>query len=81
MTITKIVRLSQKGQLVIPQEMRQALGLEAGDELLITFEEGRMILTRPEQYARTTRGLLKGTWGRTKQEVARYLDQERQSWE
>jgi AbrB family looped-hinge helix DNA binding protein len=81
MTITKTVRLSQKGQLVIPQEMRQALGLEAGDELLITFEEGRMILTRPEQYARTTRGLLKGTWGRTKQEVARYLDKERQSWE
>lgn len=80
MTIAKMVRLSQKGQLVIPQEMRRALGLEAGDELLITLEEGRLILTRPQQYARTTRGLLKGTWGRTKQEVARYLDKERRSW-
>lgn len=81
MTMVKTVRLSQKGQLVIPQEMRQALDLKAGDELLITFEGGRIILTRPEQYARTTRGLLKGTWGRTQQEIARYLDKERQSWE
>ncbi len=81
MTIVKSVRLSKKGQLVIPKEIRQALGVEEGDELLMTLEEGRVILTRPEQYARATRGILKGTWGKTHQAVARYLNKERQSWE
>lgn len=81
MTIIKSVRLSKKGQLVIPKEIREALGIEEGDELLMTLEEGRVILRRPEQYARTTRGLLKGTWGRTRRDITQYLDRERRSWE
>ena len=81
MTISKSVRLSKKGQFVIPKEMREALGVKEGDELLVTLEEERVVLTRPQQYARATRGLLKGTWGRTKQEVERYIERERRSWE
>ena len=30
------VKLSSKGQLVIPKEIRQSLGLKAGDELRVT---------------------------------------------
>lgn len=81
MTMTKSVRLSKKGQLVIPKAMREALGIQEGDELLVTLEGERMVLTRPQQFARATRGLLKGTWGQSREEVQRYLDRERQSWE
>jgi len=81
MTLTKSVRLSRKGQLVIPKEMREALGIREGREVLVTLEAGRVVLTQPHEYARATRGLLKGTWGKGKRVVERYLEKERRSWE
>ena len=81
MTITKSVRLSAKGQLVVPKEMREALGFQEGDALLATLDGERLLITRPEHFARSTRGILKGTWGRTRKELDRYLDRERRSWE
>ena len=39
----KQVVLNTKGQIVIPAEMRQSLGLEAGDALLIRLD-GRILL-------------------------------------
>lgn len=81
MILNKMVRLSKKGQFVIPKTIREALGVKEGDKLIITFDQGQAIITRPEHYARSTRGLLKGTWGRTKREVVEYMDKERRSWE
>ncbi|MBI2204479.1 MAG: AbrB/MazE/SpoVT family DNA-binding domain-containing protein [Candidatus Rokubacteria bacterium] len=80
MTVTKSVRLSRKGQLVIPKEMRDALGMKEGDDVLIILEDGRMLVTTPREYARATRGLMKGTWGKTRREVDAYLERERESW-
>lgn len=80
MTISKLVKLSQKGQFVLPKEMRVALGVKEGDALLVTLEEGRIVLTRPEHYARATRGLLEGTWGKTREEIDQYIGSERRSW-
>lgn len=81
MIMSRSVKLSQKGQFVIPKEMREALGVKAGDELLVTFDEGKVVLTHPQHYARATRGMLKGTWGRSRGEVERYIKRERRSWE
>jgi len=78
--MTVSVRLSRKGQFVIPKDVREALGVREGDELLVTLEDNRVVLTRPRAYARATRGLLKGTWGRNKAAVRRYLDKERRAW-
>jgi AbrB family looped-hinge helix DNA binding protein len=80
MTATKSVRISRKGQLVIPKDMRDALGIKEGDEVLIVLEDGRMLVTTPREYARATRGSLKGTWGRTRKDIDEYLDRERRSW-
>jgi AbrB family looped-hinge helix DNA binding protein len=80
MNITKAVRISKKGQFVIPKEMREALGVKEGEELLVSFESGKVILTRPQEYAKTTRGLMKGTWGKDRKAVERYLEKERRSW-
>jgi AbrB family looped-hinge helix DNA binding protein len=81
MTMPKSVRISRKGQFVIPKEMREAMGVKEGEEILVTLEEGKVILTRPQEYARKTRGLLKGTWGKSAKEVDRYLRKERRAWE
>lgn len=81
MTISKSVRLSKKGQFVLPLEMREALGLKEGDTLLLTLRGRLVTITRPEDFARATRGLCSGTWGRNQREVEQYLKQERESWE
>ncbi len=80
MTNMVSVRLSKKGQFVIPKEMRDALGVREGDEILVSLEGRAVVLTRPQEYARTTRGLLRGTWGGNRKAADRYLQKERRSW-
>jgi len=80
MMTSRIVRLSKKGQMVLPLEIRKALEVEPGDNLLIIFGEGEAVLLPSAQYSRYTRGLLRGTWGRTKEEIDAYLKGERDAW-
>jgi hypothetical protein len=49
--------------------------------LLITAENGQIIITTPEQYGKLTCGILKGVWGRTVEEIDAYIREERNSWE
>lgn len=42
------VVLGQQGRLVIPAEVRAALGLSPGDRLHLEVREGRLVLERPE---------------------------------
>ena len=44
MVTSRRVRLSSKGQLVIPQEMRESLGVEAGDELVLHLLDEHLLL-------------------------------------
>jgi len=61
-----VVTLSSKGQIVLPREIRQALGLRKGDRLQLTREGDRIVLTpymetpSPEAWRRW-RGRLTGT--------------------
>ena len=41
------VRLSSKGQLVIPKEIRDRLGIDAGDELVLYLVGDRLIVAEP----------------------------------
>ncbi len=66
--------------MVLPKEIREALGLKEGDPLIVALEEGQAVLITPERYAALTKGMLKGTWGRTREEIERYLEGERGSW-
>jgi AbrB family looped-hinge helix DNA binding protein len=38
------MRLTSKGQITIPQQVRRALGLEPGDEVEILVEDGRAVI-------------------------------------
>ncbi len=82
MTIAMSVKLGRKGQMVLPKKIRDALGLQEGDSLIVILQgKGQALLTTPEQYATLTRGMLKGTWGRSKHEIEQYLKREREAWE
>lgn len=39
-------KLTSKGQITIPQEIRRRLGLHAGDEVEFLAEEGRTVIRR-----------------------------------
>jgi len=80
MTKVKRVKLGRKGQVVIPKEVREALGLREGDVLLVGVEGGRVILVPPEEYARRTKGALRGIWG-GEEEISAHIQKERDAWE
>jgi antitoxin PrlF len=46
----KTSRLSSKGQVTIPREIRSALHLEAGDLVAYDFKDGKAILRRAEPF-------------------------------
>jgi AbrB family looped-hinge helix DNA binding protein len=70
-----ITTVSTKGQLVIPARIREALGIEPGDRIALTVEDG-LILLRPvsERLVEETRGMFAG--GRS---MADELQKERRS--
>ena len=46
MPLLETTKLSSKGQVVIPKRLREKLGLEAGDHLVVTLEGDRLILRK-----------------------------------
>lgn len=52
------VKMSSKNQIVVPKEAREALGLQAGDRLLVRVEEESLRLERePRDLAGRLAGL------------------------
>ncbi len=78
---TATARLSSRGQMVIPKEIRQALGLEAGDTVFFVLEgDSVRIFPQPKDYSEYMYGLGKEIWealGGGDQ----FLAEERASWE
>lgn len=71
--------MNSKYQTVIPSEVRQLLGLQAGDTLLFIVSGDTVILRkRPSSFTEAMRGLHKELWP-TEPEAR--LEQERGSWE
>lgn len=54
------VVLGQQGRVVIPVDVRAALGLQPGDRLHVHVEERRLILERPVDAAARLRALGRG---------------------
>jgi AbrB family looped-hinge helix DNA binding protein len=70
------VTISSKNQIVIPREAREALGVKAGDKLLVTVPDGKVVvIERPAAYHKKLEGLVPpGFYGPD------YLKEERASW-
>jgi len=54
------VRVSSKGQVVLPKHIRRSLNLNKGDELLLIPTEEGILMKLPSKRAEGLRGLLKG---------------------
>ena len=68
--------LSAKNQIVIPRDAREALGIKAGDRLLVVVKGDRVIvLVKPKSHSRALHGLSGQSY------PAGYLKKERQSWD
>jgi len=80
MGITKLVKLNKKGQLVIPQEIREKMGIKTEDSVVIFTRGDETILLTAKKYAQYTCGLMKGTWGFSKKLADEYISEERGSW-
>ena len=42
----KTIRVSDKGQIAIPQPMRENLGIERGDELIVIQVDGKILIEK-----------------------------------
>jgi AbrB family looped-hinge helix DNA binding protein len=68
--------LSAKNQIVIPREARTALGLKAGDKIVVVTRGNTLIMfKKPESYRAAMRGIAKGIY------PAGYAVKERRSWD
>jgi AbrB family looped-hinge helix DNA binding protein len=70
------VKLSSKNQIVIPRDIRDAVGVKAGDRLLVVPRGNTVILMRkPRRYSKAIAGTGKDLYG------SNYLAKERESWQ
>ena len=68
--------VSKKNQIVIPREAREALGLKAGNKVLVVVRGDTVIMLRkPKSHHTALRGVARGTY------PSDYLEKERKSWD
>ncbi len=74
--------ISCQNQITIPQTIRKALNIGAGDMVTWIVEKGKAIVyPKPKNWTEYTCGIAKGTYGKNRKEVEAYLENERNSWE
>jgi len=74
-------KLTSKFQMTIPAAVRRLLGIEAGDVVILTVEEGEVILRAAKGgWTESSRGLGADVWKRAGGGVAA-VERERDSWE
>ena len=82
MKLINSVRVGKKGQVVIPEYIRKSLNLDENSILSIYLDlnEDKVILIPANKLGSLTRGILKGTWGSTREKADKYINKERDTW-
>jgi antitoxin PrlF len=71
-----LARLSSKSQIVIPAELRRRLGVEPGDDLVLEWEDGRIVIQKSSQTAlEMLDSLSSEIWRGAVEEVQRMRDE------
>jgi AbrB family looped-hinge helix DNA binding protein len=78
--IARPVKMSTKGQIVIPHEVRRRLGIKPGDRLVVVAGDSEAIVMSATRYAESLRGVAGGIYGKTRDEIDAYVRGERQRW-
>jgi AbrB family looped-hinge helix DNA binding protein len=78
--VTVTAKISSKHQIVLPKEVRERLGVKAGDDLIFIIREGEIIVRpRPRSFTKAIRGLHRKVWDQM--DVERWLAEERAVWD
>ncbi len=73
------VKVSSRYQISIPSRAREALGIAAGDRLLVDVQDGLLVLVpQPDNYVSAMAGLHQEIWDGI--DTTAYLREERASW-
>ena len=73
--------ISSKYQITLPARLVRALGLQPGDQVAVELRAGSLVLhPRPKDWLSYVAGSMPGYYGRTKEEIDRYLREVRGSW-
>jgi AbrB family looped-hinge helix DNA binding protein len=79
MATAETVKVSGRYQISLPSHARHALGIEAGDRLLVVVQDGMLILLpRPDDFAGYLAGLHREVWQGV--DTTTYLNEERARW-
>lgn len=72
-------KLSEKGQVVLPKEVRRVLGVRGGDRVYFLVEDNKVVV---KPYARNMTELMKGVGKKYWESIdaKAYLARERKSW-
>lgn len=54
-----VTRVGKGGRVVVPSEYRRVLGLEPGEEVIVTLEEDHVRIQRPDQAIRGAQELVR----------------------
>jgi len=80
MKIINSVRIGKKGQIVVPSYIRKSLNLYENSILSIYQDGDKITMVPADKIGTMTRGILKKTRGKNKQEVDKNIKRERESW-
>ena len=72
------VTVSNRGYIILPAKMRKEMNIKAGTKILLTQEEDKVILRPVTSFTDKLSGLTKKSFGKTADQVSRYIDDERE---
>ena len=76
------VTVSSKHQITLPAEIVRALAIEPGSKLAVEQIDSRIVMVpEPRSWVDYFAGTMRGVYGATKDEIDRYVAEERASWD
>ena len=73
-------KVTSKGQITIPAEIRAALSVAPGDRVSFLLEDGRVRVTKSASYAERTAGIFKGRRPGPPPTIAEMKDDAQAAW-
>ncbi len=78
MATETIVRVGQRGTIVVPAEIRRRWGIRTDTRLILREEDDRLVLVPVPSMTDALKGSARGCFGNTSAEVQEWLDRERE---
>ena len=74
---TTSVKVSKRGYIVLPANLRKKMKIKEGSRVLLTWDKNRIVLEPVSSFTEKLSGLTSQSFGKTPKDIDAYLDQER----